>query len=199
MFCTRGSMPASMQKPKTVGNASGKRRADRGTRVEPDGAPALLLLEDRARDDVARRQLGVGMKPEHEAFAQIVDERRAFAAHRLGDQRHRIASDRKRGRMELHELHIGEHRAGARRHRDAVAGRLHGIGRVAVEPAHAAGGEHDGARRGTRSRVARRVVHARRRRRRARSSRIRSSAMTSSTTRSTDARATASISVLRIS
>ncbi len=34
-------------------------------------------------------------------------------------------------------------RAGAGRHRDAVAGRLHGIGRVAIEPADAAGREHD--------------------------------------------------------
>ena len=44
-----------MQKPKTVGNASRKRVADRVARIETDGAPALLLFEDRARDDVARR------------------------------------------------------------------------------------------------------------------------------------------------
>ena len=113
-------------------------------RIEADGAPALLLLEDRARDDVARRELGVGMDAEHEALAEIVDERRALAANRLGYERHRIAPDRERGRMKLHELHVGEQGAGARRHRDAVAGRFDGIGRVAIEPADAAGRKHDG-------------------------------------------------------
>ena len=35
--------------------------ADSRARVEADGAAMLLLFEDRARNDVARRQLGLGM------------------------------------------------------------------------------------------------------------------------------------------
>ncbi len=96
-----------------------------------------------ARDDVARRQFGVGMQLEHEPFAEIVDERRAFAAHGLGDERHRVAADRERGRMKLHELHIGQQGACARGHCDAVAGCLHRIGREAIEAPDAAAGEHD--------------------------------------------------------
>ena len=123
----------------------GELGADGRVRVEADGAPALLLFEDGARDDVARRQLGVGVQCRHEAFAEIVDERGALAAHRLGDERHGIAPDRERGGMELNELHVGEQRARARRHRDAVSGGFDGVGGVAVEASHPARRQHDGA------------------------------------------------------
>ncbi len=119
-------------------------RADCGARVEPDGPPPLLLFEDRAGNDIARGQLGVGMDGEHKTLAEIVHEGCSFAPDRLGDQRHRVAPDGKRRRVELNELHVGEHRAGPRGHRDTVAGRFYGVGRKSIEAAHSAGGEHDG-------------------------------------------------------
>ena len=65
--------------------------------------------------------------------------------------------------MKLDELHVGQHRSGARGHRNAVAGRFNGIGRVTIEPADAAGGKDDGAARGVPS-VRRRRCRARTRR-----------------------------------
>ena len=46
------------------------------------------------------------------------------------------------GRVELDELHVRHAAAGAPCHRDAVAGRGVGIGRVQVDLAGAAGGQH---------------------------------------------------------
>ena len=46
-------------------------------------------------------------------------KRRAFAAQRLGRERRRIAADHDRGRVELHELRIGDDGAGARGDREA--------------------------------------------------------------------------------
>ena len=99
------------------------------------------MLEDGARDHVARRQLGVAVHAEQEARAGLVDHHGALAAQRLGEQRQRIAAGGERGGMELHELEIDQAGAGARRHRQAVAGELRRIGGVAVELAGAAGGE----------------------------------------------------------
>ena len=48
--------------------------------------------------------------------------------------------------MKLHELHVRERRAGASRHRDAVARRFDGIRRVTIEPADTTGRQDDGAR-----------------------------------------------------
>ena len=53
-----------------------------------------------------------------------VDDDRALAAQRLGGERRRVAADVDRGRMELHEFRIGDQRAGARRHGEALAARL---------------------------------------------------------------------------
>ena len=89
--------------------------------VEPDviGAVGVHPVEDRRRDLVARREL-VG-----EPVAGGVEQRRALAADRLGDQRAvvRLARELERGRVELAELEVGElgaggvgeHRAGADR------------------------------------------------------------------------------------
>ena len=104
-------------------------------------------------------------------------QRRAFAAHGFGDERHRIAPDRERGRMKLYELHVGEQRAGARRHRDAVARRLNRIRRVAVEPADSARRQERRAAATKRDAVRRPRCRARKRRRRGRRSTIRSSAV----------------------
>ncbi len=96
----------------------------------------------------------------------LVDQRRALAAQRLGQQRQRIAVDGERGGMELHELEIDEPRAGRRGERQPVARRLARVGGVAIELAEPAGREHD-PRRGvkTSSRPARSAAPDHRRRR----------------------------------
>ena len=72
---------------------------------------------------------------------------RAFAAQRFGRERRRVAADIDGGRMELHELGVGDHRAGAGGDGDALAARLAWIGGDGVDLARAAGREHDRARR----------------------------------------------------
>ena len=84
------------------------------------------------------------MNIQHETAAHLIDQDRALAAQGLGRQRRGIAADVDGSRMELHELRIGDDRAGARRHAEAFAARLQGIGRDGVERAEAAGGEDDG-------------------------------------------------------
>ena len=66
-------------------------------------------------------KLGVGMQCAHEALAAAVDQQRAFATQRLGGERRRVAADIDRGRMELHELGIGDGGAGAGGDGDAFA------------------------------------------------------------------------------
>ena len=63
----------------------------------------------------------------HEALAARVDQRRAFAAQRLGGQRRRVAADVDGGGVELHELRVADHRAGPRRHGEAFAARYGGL------------------------------------------------------------------------
>ena len=63
------------------------------------------------------------MVARHERLARAVDQPRAFAAQRFGNQEPRRAGQVERGRMELHELEIGDARAGVIGERDAVAGR----------------------------------------------------------------------------
>ena len=47
--------------------------------------------------------------------------------------------------MELHELGVGDHGAGARRHGDRFAARIRRVGRDGIEAADAARRQHDGA------------------------------------------------------
>ncbi len=86
------------------------------------------------------------MECRHEAFALAVDQRRAFAAQRLGRKRRRIAADHDRGRVELHEFGVGDHGAGARGDRKARSVGLGRIGGDGIEMADAAGRQHDRAR-----------------------------------------------------
>ena len=87
------------------------------------------------------------MQRQHEALAAVVDQRRAFAAQRFGRERRRIAADHDRGRMELHEFRIGDHRAGARGDREPKPAGLGRIGGHGIEMPDAAGRQHDRARR----------------------------------------------------
>jgi hypothetical protein len=119
-------------------------------RVEPDVVEAVLLhLEvDRAGDDVARRQFGAlvvrGMKRAASPSMFGSSRMRALAAQRLGDQEAALLRVVQAGRVELDELHVADPAAGAPGHRDAVAGGGVGVAGVAVDLAHAAGGQHHG-------------------------------------------------------
>ena len=79
---------------------------------------------------------------EHEALALFVEENRAFAAHRFRDQLQRILGRVERGRMKLHELHVGELGARAVRDRVAIAGRHLRIRGVPIDLAASSGREH---------------------------------------------------------
>jgi hypothetical protein len=113
--------------------------------VEVDARVAGLdhLGEDRAADDVARRELGLGVVLGHEAPAHPVAQDAPGPAHDLADQRPGRARDVEAGRVELDELQVAHARAGAEAERDAVAGRDHGVGRLAEELARAAGRDDD--------------------------------------------------------
>ena len=87
-------------------------------------AEALDLVVDRARDHVARGELGALVVVGHEAVAgDRVLELPALAAHRLGDQEVLDLEVVEAGRVELHHLHVGDAAARAPGHGDAVAGR----------------------------------------------------------------------------
>ena len=113
--------------------------------VEPQvlGAGARHRLVDRARDDVARREVGERMHVGHERDAVVVAEHRALAAQRLREERARHRRMVQRGRVELDELEVGARDAGLQRQRDAVAGRQRRVGGDREALADAAGREHD--------------------------------------------------------
>ena len=114
-----------------------KTRPEGASRIEKH-APAIGDAgPDRARHHVARLELAAAVA-RHEPFAGVVDQDRAFAAHRLAHQRHRVEADIERGRVELHELHVGERRTGTGGERQSLSNRAERIGGVAVKPADAA-------------------------------------------------------------
>ena len=101
---------------------------------------------DRARDDVARREVGERMQTRHDRRAGLRLQDRPFSAHRLADQeRLRLRVVQARG-VELDELHVRECGAGAIGHRHSVARGDVGIARVEIDLARAAGGEQRHAR-----------------------------------------------------
>ncbi len=67
----------------------------------------------------------------------------AVATQRLGEERPGHGRVVQRGRVELHELDVGDGHPGPQRHGDAVAGGLDRVRRDGVELAGAAGGEQD--------------------------------------------------------
>ena len=96
---------------------------------------------DGARDHVARGEVLGGRRVAlHELFALGIAQEAAFAARTLGDE-HARAIDA--GRMELHELHVLEGKAGAKHHGVAVAGADMGRGAGEIGAAIAAGREND--------------------------------------------------------
>ena len=117
----------------------------------------LVLLEhalvDGARDDVAGRELPVGVDLLEERLSRDVRDAGALAAQRLGQKQ---ASFRmhERGRVELDVLEVQEPCAGAPRHREAVSAGSGRVGRVQIDLAEAARGEDRLAREVRRDAVA---------------------------------------------
>src|SRR3954468_13026598 len=117
-------------------------------------AEALDLMVDRPGDDIARREFGALVELGHESLAGALYagwklQLSTLAAHRFGDQEVLDLQIVEAGRVELHELHVGDATARAPRHRDAVARRAPRRGRIEVGAAGAARGE-DGRARGQR-------------------------------------------------
>ena len=102
----------------------------------------LHLVVDGAGDDVARRQREPGVVFVHELVALKVLQDGAGAPHSLGDEEGgffgRVVE--RRG-VELHELQVSQHAAGAVNHGHAVAGGDDGSGGGGIDIAHAAGGQ----------------------------------------------------------
>ena len=122
------------------GKRAGKSAIDRASSQAP---PAGHGRRHRPGHDVARRQLAAGIGVEREAPALAIDQQRARAAHRLGDERRRIhARERERGRVELQELDVAKLGADPVCQRPAVGGGHLRIGGDGVELADAARGEH---------------------------------------------------------
>ncbi len=119
--------------------------------IEEDGLVVLggHLAGDAAGDDVAGGEFGGGVDVLHEAAVVVVEKGRAFAADGLGDEEGSgggglQVGGGEGGGVELVELEVGEVRAGAESHGDAVAGGYGGVGGMEEELACAAGGEDDG-------------------------------------------------------
>jgi hypothetical protein len=105
-------------------------------------ATGLDLLDDRARDHVARAELGLGadavVARDEKALALRVLEVPALSARRLGDEN---AGARQSRRVVLDELHVLERDALAIGERHAIAGLDVAVGGEGKDLARAAGGE----------------------------------------------------------
>ena len=103
---------------------------------------------DRLRDDVAGRQVGQLVDALHEPVALPVDEEGTLAAHGLGDQRlltARVGAEPHHRRVELDELQVAEHCAGAVGKRHPVARRDRGVRGLREDLPETAAGEDDGS------------------------------------------------------
>ena len=109
-------------------------------------AEPLDLMVDRAGDDVARRKLGALVESRHEARAAALTPGGSLScppSPRTASVIRKFLTSQivEAGRVELHELHVGDAAARPPRHGDAVAGRAARRGRIEVGAARAAGGE----------------------------------------------------------
>ena len=89
------------------------------------------------RDSVARQQFV------DELLTLRVAQQRTMTAQCFRQQRTRHRGVMQRGRVELHELDVGDGDARAQRHRDTITGRFRRIGRHGEELARASGGDEN--------------------------------------------------------
>ncbi len=114
--------------------------------IEPDVVQAVLfhLEVNGTGDDVARGQFAALVVRRHEAGAIGQAQDGALAAHGFGDQETALLRVVQAGGMELDELHVANPTARAPGHGNAVARGGVGVAGVAVDLAHATGGQHHG-------------------------------------------------------
>ena len=128
-----GSKPSSRQPGDDRGEAALEELARRGAgrRGRRGRVPVARIRATMARATTSRgARSAISWTPCMNRTPSRVDEERALAADRLGDQRLLAAgalAEPQHRRVELDELEVGDHRAGAQRGGDAVAG---GDGRV---------------------------------------------------------------------
>ena len=113
-----GSTPCSRAVARMVGNRCSQNVGAEVPGVQPHVRVAGLDHPpgDRLGHHVARREVGELVLALHEAVALEVDEERALAADRLGDQRllaARVGAEVHHRRVELHELQVAQRRPGA--------------------------------------------------------------------------------------
>ena len=118
----------------------GEGGADRGAGVEHGPPPGHGLGMDGPRHDIARGEFGIGMERQQEADPPGVDERRPRPPQRLGGERGGILGQVDRGRVELHEFGIGDHRPGPRRHAERLPADARRIDGDGIEPRRPASG-----------------------------------------------------------
>ena len=113
-----------------------------GVEVEVFDARLLHLVVDGACHDVARRQREPGVVFVHELVALKVLQDGTGTPHGLGDEEGRFFGRvvERRG-VELHELQVSQHAAGAVNHGHTVAGGDDGSGGGGIDVAHAACGQ----------------------------------------------------------
>src|SRR4029453_14106997 len=97
-------------------------------------------------DDVAGGEIAARVIARHEGLAAVIDEPRALAPKRLGDEKAGSARLLESRRMKLDEFQIGQARAGVIREGDAVAGSDSGVCRFAEDLSGAAGRKQRRAR-----------------------------------------------------
>ncbi len=128
-----------------------------GVQVDVVAALGPHLPEDGLGHHVPGSQLGQFVLAHHEPLAVAVHQVGTGTPQRLGDQRllvslrarhRRLPATQRRdmqgGRMELHELEIGDPGSGAQRERHTVPCGHRRVGGGAVDLAHPAGGQHHG-------------------------------------------------------
>ena len=111
-------------------------QVDRAVRRGPGGGQ---VQGDAAGDDVAGGQFGVGVVVGHEAVSRGVQQHRALAADRFGDEQGRRAARNllggKGGGVELEELEVPHRGAGTPGQGQAVGGGDGGVAGAGKEPA----------------------------------------------------------------
>ena len=132
-------MPASASASTTLGNSAGSTSR---MSSETEGAPVRS-----SRASIAGETSSRGSQLIDEALAVRVEQARALAADRLGDQEALAAGDADhRRRVELEELEVGEQRAGAMGEQHAAAERPRRVGRARPQRGGSAGADRDRAR-----------------------------------------------------
>ena len=104
------------------------------------------MANDGFTHNITRRKLRHRMKTLHEAIAIAIDEIRTLPAHRFTDEHSPSTCYVQRGGVKLEELKIGEFRARAPRHGNAVAGGNFRVGGFAEHLPCSAGSKHGCAR-----------------------------------------------------